>query len=146
MKNCPQTLENPPQLKPKEKSNLSRTTEQERHTTALSSETNQPTIWLSNTPVNPSILNVLIAMENNGLSKSVMNSTRKELNNLARNADLNKPDEVKALIARMKTGNAYKRMLVQAYNRYTKYYKAPMGTTSLQSNKQRNHSTNRRKN
>jgi hypothetical protein len=62
-------------------------------------------------------------MENNGKSKGVINSTRKELNNLARNADLNNPEEVKALIARMKTGNAYKRMLVQAYNRYAKYYK-----------------------
>jgi hypothetical protein len=40
-------------------------------------------------------------MENNGKSKSVINSTRKELNNLARNADLDQPDEVKALIARM---------------------------------------------
>jgi len=62
-------------------------------------------------------------MENNGKSKSVINSTRKELNNLARNAKLNEPEQVKALIARMETGNAYKRMLTQAYNRYVKYYK-----------------------
>ena len=62
-------------------------------------------------------------MENNGRSKSVINSTRKELNNLATNANLNNPNEIKALIARMKTGNAYKRMLVQSYNRYVKYYK-----------------------
>jgi len=66
---------------------------------------------------------VLISLENEGKSKSVINSTIKELNNLARNADLNNPDEVKCLIARMKTGNAYRRMLVQAYNRYAKYYK-----------------------
>ena len=62
-------------------------------------------------------------MENNGKSKSVINSTRKELNNLARNANLDEPEQAKALIARMETGNAYKRMLVQAYNRYVKYYK-----------------------
>ena len=62
-------------------------------------------------------------MENNNRSQGVINSTRKELNNLARNADLNNPNEIKALIARMKTGNAYKTMLVQAYNRYVKYYK-----------------------
>ncbi|MGA3059566.1 MAG: hypothetical protein ABSD92_04260 [Candidatus Bathyarchaeia archaeon] len=78
---------------------------------------------MSNSKINPTILNVLISMENNGKSKRVINSTRKELNNLAKNADLTKPEEAKALIARMKTGNAYKRMLVQAYNRYTKYCK-----------------------
>jgi len=117
---CPQILENPPQLKLREKSNSSQTPEQAQHTTAYSSETNQPTTWLSD---NPKIINVLISMENNGKSKSVINSTRKELNNLARNANLDEPDEVKALIAKMNTGNAYKRMLVQAYNRYAKYYK-----------------------
>jgi hypothetical protein len=55
----------------------------------------------------------------------VINSTRKELNNLARarNADLDNPEQVKQVIAKMKTGSAYKRMLVQAYNRYVKYHK-----------------------
>jgi hypothetical protein len=51
-------------------------------------------------------------VENNGKSKSVI--TGKELSNLGRNGDLNNPEEIKSLIARMKTGNAYKRMLVQA--------------------------------
>jgi integrase len=123
VRNCPQTLENPPQLQHKEKSNTSQTTEQAKHITDSLSETNQQTTWLSNSRINPSILNVLISMENNGNSKGVINSTRKELSNLAGNADLTQPDEVKTLIAKMKTGNAYKRMLVQAYNRYTKYYK-----------------------
>ncbi|MFB3890105.1 MAG: tyrosine-type recombinase/integrase [Candidatus Bathyarchaeia archaeon] len=40
-----------------------------------------------------------------------------------RNADVDKPDEIKALIAQMQTGNAYRRMFVQVYNRYVKYYK-----------------------
>jgi hypothetical protein len=35
-------------------------------------------------------------MENNGKSEGVVNSTRKEWNNLARNADLKNPKEVKA--------------------------------------------------
>jgi mRNA-degrading endonuclease HigB of HigAB toxin-antitoxin module len=44
------------------------------------------------------MLNVLISMESNGKSNGIINSTRK-LYNLAKNADLNKPEEVKALIA-----------------------------------------------
>ena len=83
-------------------------------------ETSQQTTWLSDYP---KIINVLVSMENNARSKSVINNTRKQLNNLARNANLNEPEQVKALIARMETGNAYKRMLVQSYNRYAKYYK-----------------------
>jgi hypothetical protein len=39
-------------------------------------------------------------VENNGKSKSVINSTGKELSNLARNGDLNNPEEIKSLIAR----------------------------------------------
>jgi integrase len=62
-------------------------------------------------------------MENNGKSKSVINSTRKELTNLSKRANLDEPEQVKQTIAQMKTGNPYKRMLVQAYNRYIKYYK-----------------------
>jgi len=62
-------------------------------------------------------------MENNGKSKSVINSTRKELTNLSKRASLDDPEQVKQTIAQMKTGNPYKRMLVQAYNRYAKYYK-----------------------
>ena len=62
-------------------------------------------------------------MENNGRSKGVINNTRKQLNNIARNVDLDKPKQVKALIARIETGSAYKRMLVQSYSRYAKYYK-----------------------
>ena len=123
MNKCPQLRRNPPQSKLREKSNWSPTTKQAKHTTDCFSATNQQTTWLTKSIVDPTILNVLISMENNGRSKGVINSTRKELNNLARNVNLNNPNEIKALIARMKTGNAYKRMLVQAYNRYIKYYK-----------------------
>ena len=62
-------------------------------------------------------------MENNGKSKAVINSTRKELTNLSKRANLDEPEQIKQTIAQMQTGNAYKRMLVQAYNRYVKYYK-----------------------
>ena len=71
----------------------------------------------------PKIINVLVSMENNAKSKSVINSTRKELTNLSKRANLDEPEQIKQTIAQMKTGNAYKRMLVQAYNRYVKYYK-----------------------
>ena len=89
---------NPPQSKLREKSNLSQTPEQAQHTTVYSSETNPQTTWSLNTI--PKILDVLVSMEDNGKSKSVINSTRKELNNLARNANLEEPNEVKALIAK----------------------------------------------
>lgn len=119
-KDLPQITENLPQSKHREKLNTLQTPEQENSTTDYLSETSQKTIL---SPINPKILNVLIAIENNGLSKSVINSTRKELNNLARHANLDNPDEVKQTISRMDTGSAYKRMLTQAYNRYVKYYK-----------------------
>lgn len=118
---CLQTQQNPPQSWQEEKSNTYTTSKQENNTTDYSSATNQPTTFTPNT--NPKILNVLISLENNGLSKSVINSTRKELSNLARTADLNSPEQLKQSIAKMQTGNVYKRMLVQAYNRYAKYYK-----------------------
>lgn len=96
---------------------------QENSTTAFLSETNQPTIWSSDQINDPAILNVLADMELNGRSKSVINGTRKALNLISQKTQLNNPQEVRNTILRLKTGNAYKRLIADAYTRYAKYYK-----------------------
>ena len=78
----PTNLREPPQLKPREKSNLSQTIEQEKHITVCLSATNQRTTWLSNSKVNLSILNVLISMENNRNFKGVIKFNKKRIKQL----------------------------------------------------------------
>ena len=62
-------------------------------------------------------------MKNNGKSDSTINFTRKSLNYLVKHANLKQPEVVKAYIAQMKCGNAYKHNLCLAYDKYCKHHK-----------------------
>jgi integrase len=82
----------------------------------------QPTRHALSTVTHPPILNVLIEMEKNARSKYTINFTSKALEFLAKHADLNQPEQVKAFIARLTSADGYKRNLCIAYNKYVKYY------------------------
>ena len=71
---------------------------------------------------NPTILNILIKMKNNGLSDYTIKFTDKALTYLNKHANLNNPEEVKQYIANHKTSNHYKRNLSIAYNKYAKHH------------------------
>jgi len=68
-------------------------------------------------------LNVLIKMKNNGKADSTIKFVDKALTRIAQHADLDKPEEVKRLIANLQTADSYKRNLSFAYNLYCDYYK-----------------------
>jgi integrase len=53
-------------------------------------------------------------------SDYTINFTRKALNRISQNANLDNPEEVKMFIAMLKTTNGYKRNLCIAYNKYAK--------------------------
>jgi len=118
----PRLTENLPQSKQQEKSNNAPTPKQENNTTAYSSETTPATT--SSSRINdPTVLNVLADLELNGKSQSVINGTRKALNLISTKTQLNNPQEVRTQILKLKTGDAYKRLIADAYTRYAKYYK-----------------------
>ena len=72
---------------------------------------------------NPTILNILIQMKNNGLSNHTVKWTDKALTHLSKHADLNQPEQVKHFIANKQTSNSYKKNLCLAYKKYCDYYK-----------------------
>jgi integrase len=72
---------------------------------------------------NPTLLNVLIKLESNGLELSTIKTIEKRLTILSKHADLNNPEQVKKAIAKFGKSNGYKNSLTVAYNHYCKYYK-----------------------
>jgi integrase len=62
-------------------------------------------------------------MENDGKSQSTIKGTNKRLSFLARNTNLNKPEQVKAFIARRNISNGQKKLLTISYDKYCQYYK-----------------------
>jgi integrase len=62
-------------------------------------------------------------MEANGLSPQTINNTRKYLNALSRQTNINDPEKVKTLIARKQSSDAHKKIIAYAYKRYATYYK-----------------------
>lgn len=62
-------------------------------------------------------------MKANGLSDCTINFTRKALYFLAKNCNLNNPEEVKTFIANRKATNHYKRNLCIAYNKFVLHNK-----------------------
>jgi len=62
-------------------------------------------------------------MKNNGKADSTIKFVDKALTRIAQHADLDKPEEVKRLIANLQTADSYKRNLSFAYNLYCDYYK-----------------------
>ena len=71
---------------------------------------------------NPTILNILVALKNNGASDDTIKNNDKLLRHLAKYTDLKNPEAVKQFIA-SKTSNSYKRNLCLAYDKYCEYYK-----------------------
>ncbi|MDH5595447.1 MAG: tyrosine-type recombinase/integrase [Candidatus Bathyarchaeota archaeon] len=62
-------------------------------------------------------------MTNNGYSKDAIQFVDKSLIYLSQHTNLKNPEEVKAYIASLKSGNGYKRNLVWAYNKYCELHK-----------------------
>jgi len=62
-------------------------------------------------------------MKNNGKGDYWIKFVRKALSHLKKNADLNRPEQVKQFIASKNVTNGYKKNLALAYNLFCKYYK-----------------------
>jgi integrase len=62
-------------------------------------------------------------MKKNAYSEYTIEFTRKALQFLAKNSNLNNPDSVKTFIANHEVSNHYKRNLCIAYNKYVKHHK-----------------------
>ncbi|HUV98505.1 MAG TPA: hypothetical protein VMW14_03280, partial [Candidatus Paceibacterota bacterium] len=74
------------------------------------------------TVTHPNLIpNILVQMKNDNKSKYTINFTRKALTYLDKHANLNEPEQVKALIANLETSDSYKKNLCIAYNRYCKH-------------------------
>ncbi len=58
-------------------------------------------------------------MKKDGYSENTIEPVGRRLGNLAKNANLANPDEIKGFIARADWSNGYKDNLVNAYNHYT---------------------------
>ena len=71
---------------------------------------------------NPSILNILIALKNNGATDDTIKNNDKLLRHLAKYTDLNNPEAIKQFIAN-KPSQSYKRNLSLAYDKYCQHYK-----------------------
>lgn len=70
---------------------------------------------------NPTILNILIALKNNGKTDDTIKNNDKLLRHLAKYTDLNNPEAVKQFIA-SKPSESYKKNLCLAYDKYCEYY------------------------
>jgi integrase len=66
------------------------------------------------------IINTLIKLKNSGRCDSTIKATSYSLKQLSQHADLGNPEQVKTHIANVKTSNATKMKLCQAYNNYCK--------------------------
>jgi integrase len=73
--------------------------------------------------VNPSYLNLLIKLENEGKSKETVETTNKALTHISKHVNLTEPEQVKRFIAKKQCSNAHKRNLCDAYDKYAKYQK-----------------------
>ena len=71
---------------------------------------------------NPTILNILVKLKNDGKADDTIKNTDKLLRHLDAYADLNNPEAVKQFIA-TKSSPSYKRNLCIAYNKYCQYCK-----------------------
>jgi len=74
-----------------------------------------------NPPLPPTILNILIQLENEGKADDTIKNTSKCLKRLAKSTDLNNPEEVKRFIANLDVTPSYKKNLSIAYNKYCQY-------------------------
>jgi len=72
---------------------------------------------------NPTILNILVNMKNNGKSDYTIKFVDKSLRMIDVYADLDNPEAVKQYIANKDVSDSYKKTLCIAYNHYCKYYK-----------------------
>lgn len=72
--------------------------------------------------INPQILNILIKMENKGKVQQTIETVSKA-RKLGKKADLNKPEQVERVIAKLTVTDGYKRILCNAYKAFTDYYK-----------------------
>ena len=64
------------------------------------------------------LINTLFRLKNLGHPESTIKSTSDKLLYLAKNSNLDNPENVKTFIARKKVKNSYKATLVKAYNHY----------------------------
>ncbi|HLE75250.1 MAG TPA: site-specific integrase [Candidatus Bathyarchaeia archaeon] len=72
---------------------------------------------------NPSpVVNLLVEMKKNGMSDYTIESTNKALMMLRKTADLNDPEQVKAVIAEKNVSTGFKANICQAYNRFCDFY------------------------
>jgi len=95
----------------------------ERILERLPEDTRRSPVQIRAAPPNPKILNVLVNLEANNKSKSVLRNTRKYLTSLSKEANLENPEEVKEAIKNRKVSDGMKRILCYAYQRYADYYK-----------------------
>ena len=65
------------------------------------------------------IINTLFRLKNSGLEEQTVKIVGYYMNHIARNVDLENPDEVKTFIANKQVDNGFKGNLVKAYNYYT---------------------------
>lgn len=84
--------------------------------------------------VKPTVLNVLVSLEEDNRSESVINNTRKYLHQIGEgtykdengntfNVNLKNPESVKLYIKQHNVRDSMKRLLCYAYDKYAKYYK-----------------------
>jgi len=66
-------------------------------------------------------LNLLLQMTNEGKAPTTVEGVGKRLRIIAKHANLNNPEEVKAFIARHKCSNCFKHLLTTAYAKYAKF-------------------------
>src|SRR4030067_1798549 len=62
------------------------------------------------------IINTLFRLKNSGLEEQTVKIVGYYMNHIARNVDLENPDEVKTFIANKQVDNGFKGNLVKAYN------------------------------
>ena len=65
------------------------------------------------------ILKILWELQKQGKAKATIKNVSKALKVLAKNCNLNKPEQVRGYIARLDRKNGYKRQLCYAYDKYT---------------------------
>jgi hypothetical protein len=61
-------------------------------------------------------------MENDAKAQSTIKGTAKRLSFLARNTNLNNPEQVKQFIARRNISDGQKKLLTISYHKYCQYY------------------------
>jgi integrase len=71
-------------------------------------------------------------MEQNNIAKTTINNTRKYLNKLATEANLDNPNEAKLHILQKQCSDGHKKILLNAYRRYAQYYTLPFTMPKIQ--------------